>query len=48
MDYYELAEEPFESAIELKKTGKFRMSVSMSTLAIDLFLKAVLYRLDST
>jgi len=47
MDYYKLAEEPLASAHDLIGCGRFRMSVSMSTLAIDMYLKSVLYRLDS-
>ena len=46
MDYYRNAEEPLEAAVDLKNLNKFRMSVTMSTLAIDLLLKSVLYRLD--
>ena len=32
----------------LKNDGLYRMSVSMATLAIDLLLKSVLYRIDNT
>jgi HEPN domain-containing protein len=46
MNYYKLAEEPLEAAQDLKKLGRYRMSVSMSTLAIDMLLKSVLFRLD--
>ena len=48
MDYYRLSEEPLYAAISLKKDGIYRMSVSMATLAIDLLLKSVLYRLNNT
>jgi len=48
MDYYKIAEEPLRAASLLKNDGLYRMSVSMATLAIDLLLKSVLYRLDST
>ena len=48
MDYYKIAEEPFLAALLLKNDGLYRMSVSMATLAIDLLLKSVLYRLDNT
>ena len=48
MDYYKISEEPFNAAISLKKDGMYRMSVSMATLAIDLMLKSVLFRLNST
>lgn len=48
MDYYKIAEEPLLAAPLLKKDGLYRMSVSMATLAIDLLLKSVLYRLDNT
>jgi len=48
MDYYKIAEEPFLAAPLLINDGLYRMSVSMSTLAIDLLLKSVLYRLENT
>ena len=48
MDYYKIAEEPLRAASLLKNDGLYRMSVSMATLAIDLLLKSVLYRLDNT
>ena len=48
MDYYKISEEPFRAATLLKNDGLYRMSVSMATLAIDLLLKSVLYRLDNT
>jgi len=48
MDYYKIAEEPLRAATLLKNDGLYRMSVSMATLAIDLLLKSVLYRLDNT
>ena len=48
MDYYEIAKEPMQAASLLKNDGLYRMSVSMTTLAIDLLLKSVLYRLDNT
>ena len=46
MDYYNLAEEPFSTAVELIDIGRYRMSVHMSTLAMDLYLKSILYRID--
>jgi HEPN domain-containing protein len=46
MNYYNLSEEPLESAQLLMTVGKLRMSISMSTLAIDMLLKSVLFRLD--
>jgi len=46
MDYYHLADEPQKAAEINKENGLFRMSVSMSTLAIDMFLKSVLYRME--
>ena len=36
------------AAITLFDNGLFRMSVSMSTLAIDLLLKSMVFRLDRT
>jgi len=48
MDYYKLSEEPLQAAISNKEQGMYRMSVSMSTLAIDLLLKSVLYRMEPT
>ena len=48
MDYYRNAEEPLSAAISLKRAGMYRMSVSMSTLAIDQLLKSVLSRLNSS
>jgi len=48
MDYYKLSEEPLQAALSNKEQGLFRMSVSMSTLAIDLLLKSVLYRMEPT
>jgi len=48
MDYYKLSEEPLQAAISNKEQGLYRMSVSMSTLAIDLLLKSVLYRMEPT
>ena len=45
MDYYKLAEEPLQAAIINKEQGLYRMSVCMSTLAIDVLLKSVLYRI---
>ena len=48
MDYYKIAEEPLKAAPLLKNDELYRMAVSMATLAIDLLLKSVLYRLDST
>ena len=48
MDYYKIAEEPLRAASSLKNDGMYRMSVSMATLAIDLLLKSILYRLDNT
>jgi len=48
MDYYKISEEPFNASKSLKENGMYRMSVSMATLAIDLLLKSVLYRLDNT
>ena len=46
MDYYKLSEEPLQAAISNKEQGLYRMSVSMSTLAIDLLLKSILYRIE--
>ena len=46
MDYYKLSEEPLKAALSNKEQGLYRMSVSMSTLAIDLLLKSVLYRME--
>jgi len=48
MDYYRITEEPLRAASSLENEGMYRMSVSMATLAIDLLLKSVLYRLDNT
>jgi len=48
MDYYKIAEEPLLAASLLKNDGLYRMSVCMATLAIDLLLKSVLYRMDNT
>jgi HEPN domain-containing protein len=48
MNYYKLSEEPLQAAISNKEQGLYRMSVSMSTLAIDLLLKSVVYRIDPT
>jgi len=48
MDYYKIAEEPLRAALLLKNDGLYRMSVCMATLAIDLLLKSVLYRIDNT
>ncbi|MCL2386574.1 MAG: HEPN domain-containing protein [Defluviitaleaceae bacterium] len=48
MDYYKLSKEPLKAAISNKEHGLYRMSVSMSTLAIDLLLKSVLYRIEPT
>ncbi|MCL1843281.1 MAG: HEPN domain-containing protein [Defluviitaleaceae bacterium] len=48
MDYYKLSEEPLQAAISNKEQGLYRMSVSMSTLAIDLLLKSVLFRIEAT
>jgi len=48
MDYYKISEEPFNAAKSLKRAGMYRMSVCMATLAIDLLLKSVLYRINST
>jgi len=48
MDYYKLSEEPIQAALSNKEQGLYRMSVCMSTLAIDLLLKSVLYRIDPT
>ena len=45
MDYYKLSEEPLQSAKVNKEQGLYRMSVCMSTLAIDVLLKSVLYRI---
>ena len=43
-----MSEEPLQAAISNKEQGLYRMSVSMSTLAIDLLLKSVLYRMEPT
>jgi len=48
MDYYKLSEEPLQAAFSNKEQGLYRMSVNMSTLAIDLLLKSVLYRMEPT
>jgi len=48
MDYYKLSEEPLQAAKLNKEQGLYRMSVSMSTLAIDLLLKSVLHRIEPT
>lgn len=48
MDYYKLSEEPLQAALSNKEQGLYRMSVNMSTLAIDLLLKSVLYRMEPT
>ena len=48
MDYYKISEEPFNASQVLKKDGLYRMSVCMATLAIDLLLKSVLYRINSS
>ena len=48
MDYYRISEEPFNASKSLKRDGMYRMSVSMATLAIDLMLKSVLYRVNSS
>jgi len=48
MDYYQLSEEPLQAALSNEEQGLYRMSVSMSTLAIDLLLKSVLYRMEPT
>lgn len=48
MDYYKISEEPFYASQSLKRDGMYRMSVSMATLAIDLLLKSVLYRVNSS
>jgi len=48
MDYYKLSEEPLQAALSNNEQGLYRMSVSMSTLAIDLLLKSVLYRIEPT
>lgn len=48
MDYYRLSEEPLQAAVSNKEQALYRMSVSMSTLAIDLLLKSVMYRIDPT
>ena len=48
MDYYKLSEEPLQAAISNKEQGLYRMSVSMSTLAIDLLLKSILHRMEPT
>ena len=45
MDYYKLSDEPLKAAIVNMENGLYRMSVSMSTLAIDALLKSVLYRI---
>ncbi|MCL2602951.1 MAG: HEPN domain-containing protein [Defluviitaleaceae bacterium] len=45
MDYYKLSEEPLQSAKINKDQGLYRMSVCMSTLAIDVLLKSVLFRI---
>ena len=45
MDYYKLSEEPLKAAFSNKEQGLYRMSVSMSTLAIDLLLKSALSKL---
>jgi len=47
MDYYKISEEPFNASQTLKKNGMYRMSVCMATLAIDLLLKSVLYRINN-
>ena len=46
MDYYLLSEEPLKAADINKRNGLYRMSVHMATLAIELMLKSVLYRLE--
>ena len=48
MDYYKISEEPFNASQTLKRDGMYRMSVCMATLAIDLLLKSVLYRVNSS
>jgi len=48
MDYYQIAEEPLNASQALKRDGMYRMSVCMATLAIDLLLKSVLYRVNSS
>jgi HEPN domain-containing protein len=45
MDYYKLSEEPLLSAKLNKEQRLYRMSVCMSTLAIDVLLKSVLFRI---
>jgi HEPN domain-containing protein len=46
MDYYKLSEEPMASAKLNFDNGLYRMSVNMSTLAIDLLLKSVVKGID--
>ena len=46
MDYYLLSEEPLKASEFNKINGLYRMSVHMATLAIDLMLKSVLFRLE--
>jgi len=46
MDYYKLSEEPMQAAKVNKEQGLYRMSVSMSTLAIDVLIKSVLHRIS--
>jgi HEPN domain-containing protein len=48
MDYYKISEEPLNASQALKRDGMYRMSVCMATLAIDLLLKSVLYRVNNT
>jgi len=48
MDYYKISEEPLNASKSLKMNGMYRMSVSMATLAIDLLLKSVLCRINTT
>jgi len=45
MDYYQLSDEPMQAAKINKDQGLYRMSVCMSTLAIDVLLKSVLHRI---
>jgi len=48
MDYYKISEEPLNASKSLKRDGMYRMSICMATLAIDLLLKSVLFRINST
>ncbi|MCL1878565.1 MAG: HEPN domain-containing protein [Defluviitaleaceae bacterium] len=48
MDYYRLSDEPIQAARLNKENGLYRMSVHMSTLAIDVLLKSVLFRMNQS